>query len=147
MFADLTCITLTCLHIMAESTTHFVTQNSPPHTLSTSLLLEYLLQSFIQETLIQVWLCATISLIIRGSMLFCHLSYCTMCVIHPCLVSFPFYTIPISSIFKLQIFYLLVICYLNMCILHVNYCNIVQCHENPIYCVFVFLRYNVIRKK
>ena len=35
-------------------------------------------------------------LILRLAMLFCHSSYCTMCIILTDLVSLPFYTIPIS---------------------------------------------------
>ena len=31
-------------------------------------------------------------------MLFCHSSYCTMCIIHPNLVFFTFYTIPLSPL-------------------------------------------------
>ena len=39
-----------------------------------------------------------ILLILRLAIVFCHLSYCTTCIIRPDLVSFPFYTIPVSPL-------------------------------------------------
>ena len=48
-------------------------------------------------------------LTLRLAMLLCHPSHSTMCTIHCNLVSFPFYTIPISSLCNLRIFHLLVI--------------------------------------
>ena len=58
-------------------------------------------------SLYSVALCDNIGLvllILRLAMLFCYSSYCTMCIIHPDLVSFTFYTIPISPLCNLKNF-------------------------------------------
>ena len=58
-------------------------------------------------SLYSVALCDNIGfvlLILRLAMLFCHSSYCTMCIIHPDLDSFTFYTIPISPLCNLKNF-------------------------------------------
>ena len=80
------------------NTTHFVIQNFPPtHSTSHYTMTNYLLQSLYKK---RVALCNNnILLILRGSMLFCHpYPNCTMCIYNPALslVSFPFYTIPVS---------------------------------------------------
>ena len=52
-------------------------------------------------------------------MLLCHSSYCTMCIIHPDLVSFTFYTIPISPLCNLKNFSFTCIIYIiYICDLH-----------------------------
>ena len=71
-------------------------------------LLQYYQNDFtFSPSLYSVALCDNIGLvllILRLAMLFCHSSYCTMCIIHPDLVSFTFYTIPISPLCNLKNF-------------------------------------------
>ena len=71
-------------------------------------LLQYCQNDFtFSPSLYSVALCDNIRLvllILRLVMLFCHSSYCTMCIIHPDLVSFTFYTIPISPLCNLKNF-------------------------------------------
>ena len=71
-------------------------------------LLQYCQNDFtFSPSLYSVALCDNIGLvllILRLAMLFCHSSYCTMCIIHPDLVSFTFYTIPISPLCNLKNF-------------------------------------------
>ena len=71
-------------------------------------LLQYYQNDFtFSPSLYTVTLCDNIGLvllILRLAMLFCHSSYCTMCIIHPDLVSFTFYTIPISPLCNLKNF-------------------------------------------
>ena len=68
-------------------------------------LLQYYQNDFtFSPSLYSVALCDNIGLvlvILRLAMLFCHLSYCTMCIIHP---AFTFYTIPISPLCNLKNF-------------------------------------------
>ena len=71
-------------------------------------LLQYYQNDFtFSPSLYSVALCDNVGLvllILRLAMLFCHSSYCTMCIIHPDLVSFTFYTIPISPLCNLKNF-------------------------------------------
>ena len=71
-------------------------------------LLQYCQNDFtFSPSLYSVALCdntGLVLLILRLAMLFCHSSYCTMCIIHPDLVSFTFYAISISPLCNLKNF-------------------------------------------
>ena len=74
------------------------------------LLQYYQNDSTFSPSLYSVPLCDNIGLvllILMLAMLFCHSSYCTMCIIHPDLVSVTFYTIPISPLCNLNLLVIL----------------------------------------